>query len=297
MAYWFHLQFGRRAGRPRRDLLRREPAGRGLVAVGRADRGPDRPDQHDGLHPPAVERAADPRPADAEPPAGGRGAAAAVQPQPDGRADAAVVRDGGRRPGRAIGRGRRDRHRADDRRGDLAGVLVGAGRERRLAAVPFYLAGGLKILYDLLLYREFRSVAARGATRPAQAVRLARVAGRRRPGSARHPEAPPDEAATTARRRPPRSRGRTAGGRGGCPPSSRPGRAGVDQQDRPGERAGGRVDDELAERHPGDAGREADERPDDRQQPADEHGRRCRALRRTGRRARSRAAGSAGTCP
>ena len=27
-----------------------------------------------------------------------------------------------------------------------------------LAAVPFYLAGGLKIVYDLLLYREFRSV-------------------------------------------------------------------------------------------------------------------------------------------
>jgi hypothetical protein len=27
-----------------------------------------------------------------------------------------------------------------------------------LAALPFYLAGGLKIVYDLLLYREFRSV-------------------------------------------------------------------------------------------------------------------------------------------
>ena len=26
------------------------------------------------------------------------------------------------------------------------------------AALPFYLAGGLKIVYDLLLYREFRSV-------------------------------------------------------------------------------------------------------------------------------------------
>jgi MFS family permease len=27
-----------------------------------------------------------------------------------------------------------------------------------LAAVPFYLAGGLKIVYDLLLYRAFRAV-------------------------------------------------------------------------------------------------------------------------------------------
>jgi hypothetical protein len=26
------------------------------------------------------------------------------------------------------------------------------------AAVPFYLAGGLKIVYDLLMYREFRAV-------------------------------------------------------------------------------------------------------------------------------------------
>jgi MFS family permease len=33
-------------------------------------------------------------------------------------------------------------------------LLASAG----YAAVPFYLAGGLKILYDLLLYREFRSV-------------------------------------------------------------------------------------------------------------------------------------------
>ena len=33
-------------------------------------------------------------------------------------------------------------------------LLASAG----LAAVPFYLAGGLKIVYDLLLYRAFRSV-------------------------------------------------------------------------------------------------------------------------------------------
>ena len=30
-----------------------------------------------------------------------------------------------------------------------------------LASLPFFLAGGLKIAYDLLLYREFRSVAPR----------------------------------------------------------------------------------------------------------------------------------------
>ena len=40
--------------------------------------------------------------------------------------------------------------------------------------------------------------------------------------------------------------------------------------DRPEEGAGGRVDDELPEVHPGDARREADEGPDDRQEPAEE---------------------------
>ena len=79
-------------------------------------------------------------------------------PQPDGRPDPPVVRDGGRRPRRALGRGRRDRHRPDDRRGDLAvasrRVLVASAG---YAALPFYLAGGLKIVYDLLLYRDVPS--------------------------------------------------------------------------------------------------------------------------------------------
>jgi MFS family permease len=35
-----------------------------------------------------------------------------------------------------------------------------------MIAVPFYLAGGLKILYDLLLYRDFRSHAAPSAPSP-----------------------------------------------------------------------------------------------------------------------------------
>jgi predicted MFS family arabinose efflux permease len=37
----------------------------------------------------------------------------------------------------------------------LSAVLVSSAS---LAALPFFLAGGLKIVYDLLLYREFRSV-------------------------------------------------------------------------------------------------------------------------------------------
>ena len=51
------------------------------------------------------------------------------------------------------------------------------------AAVPFYLAGGLKIVYDLLLYREFRQVRppeeapADDGTGPAVSVRRRRRRG------------------------------------------------------------------------------------------------------------------------
>ena len=48
-------------------------------------------------------------------------------------------------------------------------------------------------------------------------------------------------------------------------------RARVGERDGPRQRAERREQDELADRHPGDARRERDERPDDRQQPAEEH--------------------------
>jgi hypothetical protein len=37
----------------------------------------------------------------------------------------------------------------------ISSVLVAGAAT---AAIPFFLAGGLKILYDLLIYRDFRSV-------------------------------------------------------------------------------------------------------------------------------------------
>ena len=103
MAYWFHIQYGADPA-----LLGLIFFGANLLAavsslLGGADRRPDRVAQHDGLHPPAVERPAHPRPADADPPARDRGPVRPVQPQPDGRPDAAVLRHGRRRPGRAVG--------------------------------------------------------------------------------------------------------------------------------------------------------------------------------------------------
>ena len=77
----------------------------------------------------------------------------------DGRADAPVLHHGGGGAGRALGGGRRHRHRPHRRR--LAGAAARPGRSSRcpaLASVPFFIAGGLKIVYDLLLWRDFRRV-------------------------------------------------------------------------------------------------------------------------------------------
>ena len=69
------------------------------------------------------------------------GPVAAVQPQPDGRADPAVVRDGRRGTGRTIRGRRRDRGRANDGRRDLAVVLERDDGQRRLCG-PAVLSRG-----------------------------------------------------------------------------------------------------------------------------------------------------------
>ena len=159
MAYWFHIQFGV------------DPATLGLIFFGanllaarlvaaRRRRIAARIGlhQHDGLHPPAVERAAHPRPAHAEPAAGGRRPAPALHlsqmdvptrqsyvmavVDPDERSAAAGVTGVARTTGAAISP-------------SISSVLIASAG---YAALPFYLAGGLKILYDLLIYREFRNV-------------------------------------------------------------------------------------------------------------------------------------------
>ena len=99
MAYWFHLRWGRRAGAPRIDLLRGEHPGRDLGPVGVPAGGPVRAHQHDGLHPPAEQRPAHPRAADAEPAARDPRPPRPVQHQPDGRADPPELHDLGGGPG------------------------------------------------------------------------------------------------------------------------------------------------------------------------------------------------------
>ena len=188
MAFWFTLRFGVEPGDARGDLLRLEPAVRGVGAVGRTDRRQVRAHQHDGVHPPAVERPADARPADADAAACDRRPAAPVQPQPDGRADPPVVRDGGGRSRRAVGGGRGDRASpgpsAPPISPSISTVLVAGAAT---AALPFYLAGGLKILYDLLIYRDFRAVRPAGG-----GGRLARLVGLGPRSPARLDDAEPD---------------------------------------------------------------------------------------------------------
>jgi hypothetical protein len=48
----------------------------------------------------------------------------------------------------------------------IASVLIASAAT---AAIPFFLAGGLKIVYDLLVYRDFRSI------RPAEETATGRV--------------------------------------------------------------------------------------------------------------------------
>ena len=104
--------------------------------------------------------------ADAHPAAGHRCAAAALQHQPDGRAHPPVLHHGGRAPGRTLRRGRNHRRRAHHRRGHRSGARRASCSPRpSLINLPFFIAGGLKIVYDLLLYRAFVSLA------PAEEVR------------------------------------------------------------------------------------------------------------------------------
>ena len=65
--------------------------------------------------------------------AGGPRPARPLRAQPDGRADAPVVRPRGRRSRRALGGGRRDRHRPDGRCGHLAVDRDPAPRAQRRA--------------------------------------------------------------------------------------------------------------------------------------------------------------------
>ncbi len=148
------------------------------------------------------------------------------------------------------------------------------------ASLPFYLAGGFKILYDLLMYREFRNVkppeeTPRLGCRVACAARVAGItcvtAASARTPRRSHP--PPDEEQD---RDDHRDRDQQVERLERLPdlfPVRAQDRARVDQQARPDERAGGREDDERRDPHPGHAGREADEGPDDRDEPPDEHGR------------------------
>ena len=73
-----------------------------------------------------------------------------------------IVRDGRRRLRRTIGRVRHHGRGTDDGRGAepvFAGLLFAS---RRLISVPFFIAGSLKIAYDLLLFRAFRAVQVAG---------------------------------------------------------------------------------------------------------------------------------------
>ena len=95
--------------------------------------------------------------ADAAP--GDPGPAPPVQHLPDGRAHAPVVHHGHRPPRGALGRRGHHRHRPHRRRGAAPrSVPACCSAHPPLMSGLFFVAGGLKILYDLLLLRSFRRV-------------------------------------------------------------------------------------------------------------------------------------------
>ena len=93
-AYWFYLRFGVDPGTLGAIFFWANILAGISALLASTAGGALRPDQHDGRDAPAVQRAADPRAADADAAARHRRAAGAVQHQSDGRADAAVVPDG-----------------------------------------------------------------------------------------------------------------------------------------------------------------------------------------------------------
>ena len=140
-----------------------------------------------------------------------------LRPQPDGRPDAPVLRDGGRRSRRAIGRRGRHRDRPDDGCGDLTGALGPADRQR--------VVRGCAVRHRRQPQDRLRPAAVRGVPVPARRRASASppsdrpAAGRAtavRPDAsapARHPEPPPDEQHdrdADARRRSARSNGWSA---------------------------------------------------------------------------------------
>ena len=157
-------------------VLRGERARRHLGAGRVAPRGPLRPDQHDGRDAPAVERPADPGAADADAAARDADAAACGSASarwtcrrrqsymmavvaPDERSAAAGITGVARTTGAALSP-------------LFAGLLFA---RPSLINVPFFIAGTLKIAYDLLLFRAFRSL------KPPEELALYRQ--RRAPGS------------------------------------------------------------------------------------------------------------------
>ena len=158
IAYWFHVRFGVEPGILGAIFFAANLLAAVSALVGGAHRGADRLDQHDGLHAPAVERAADPRArscrrcrspspclllrfsiSQMDVPTRQSYVMAVVDPSE--RSAAAGVTGIARTTGAAISPA------------ISAPLIASAG----LAALPFFLAGGLKIVYDLLLYRAFRS--------------------------------------------------------------------------------------------------------------------------------------------
>ena len=140
----------------RRGVRRRRGVADGVVPGCRSPGRALRSAPHDGVHPPAVEPAPRRRGVRAEPDGRSRVAARPHSAVPDGRPHPSDLRHGPRRSGRAHCGGSHHQHRPLRRSTDRPDP-----RRRRCFAwtrCSFVIAGGLKSVYDVLLWRWFRHV-------------------------------------------------------------------------------------------------------------------------------------------
>src|SRR5579885_3274650 len=145
-------------GRPARPpLLRGEPP-LGALRLLRGAAGPaDRPAHHHGPHPPAVQPPPGPRPADAHVASRRRCAARPPRALADGRPNPPGLHHGLVPPEeRAAAAGLTTAVRPAA--ASLTPLLAGVALQTAGSGIPFFLAGGLKALYDVILWVVFRHV-------------------------------------------------------------------------------------------------------------------------------------------
>jgi hypothetical protein len=157
-AYWFYLRFAVNPATLGVIFFLGKHLHRHFGASGDQARRARGPHQNHGLHASPFEHCPDSRTADAKSPAGRSRSSCAIQHQPNGCAHAAVLHNGcGEQGKRSAAAGITGVARTTG--AAISPLFVGFMFARpSWINVPFFFPDALKILYDLLLYKEFVAI-------------------------------------------------------------------------------------------------------------------------------------------